>query len=242
MDPTRDNLMIRFKAFIDGLGIFTLFAVLLLVVLGVAALNGWFKKGEQPEDAAAKIRLDIKAQVQAEQQKFLTKEAIEFVTPNVAKLLANSNPIAVEVKAQVVPGSETEKKLANDVPIDPAQMERGKAVFLFCGACHGQNGEGGPAGPPLAGSEWVNGPVSNLILIQLRGLTGPIEVKGVVYDQFVAGMMPLAHQTDEQIADVLTYVRNSFGNKAPAVKPEEVAAMRGEVGKPQVTVKDLIKP
>jgi mono/diheme cytochrome c family protein len=142
----------------------------------------------------------------------------------------------------LVPGSETEKKLAAEVPIDPAQMEIGKAQYLVCGACHGQNGEGGPAGPPLAGSEWVTGPVSNLIKIQLRGLIGPIEVKGKVYDQFPAGMLPMAYQTDEQIAGALTYVRNSFGNKASAVNPEEVKALRDEVGKPQLTVQDLIKP
>lgn len=241
MDPTRDNPIIRFKAFIDGLGIFTFFAVIILILmLGVAAF-GWFKKGQEPEDKAAETRLVTKSEVDAEQAKFLTEEAIDAVTPNVAQLLVKSNPIAVEVPAQVVPGSETEKKLAADVPIDPAQMEIGKAQFLVCAACHGQNGEGGPAGPPLAGSEWVTGPASNLILIQLRGLTGPIEVAGKVYE-FPAGMMAMAYQTDEQIAGVLTYIRNSFGNKAPAVKPEEVTALRGEVGKPPVTVKDLIKP
>ncbi|MES2982501.1 MAG: cytochrome c [Verrucomicrobiota bacterium] len=243
MDPTRDNLMIRFKAFLDGLGIFTLFAVLLLVILAVAALGGWLKKGEEPEGNAAKIRLGIKEEVVAEQAKFLTKEAVDTVTPNVAKLLASSNPTAVEVPAQVVPGSVTAKKLEEEVPIDPAQMEIGKAQYLVCGACHGQNGEGVEgAGPPLAGSEWVSGPVANLILIQLRGLTGPIEVKGVVYDKFTTGMQPMAYQTDEQIAGALTYIRNSFGNKASAVKPEEVKAQRGEVGKPQATVQDLIKP
>lgn len=244
MDPTRDNLLIRFKAFIDGLGIFTLFAVLLLVILAGAALFGWFPKGEEPEDAAGEIRYGIKAEVDAEQAKFLSEEAIDSVTPNVAKLLANSNPIAVEVPGQVVPGSDTAKKLAEDVPIDPAQMEIGKAQYLICGACHGQNGEGGPAAPPLAGSEWVTGPSSNLIKIQLRGLIGPIEVAGVVYeaDKFPAGMQPMAYQTDEQIAGALTYIRNSFGNKASAVKPEEVKVLRDEVGKPQLTVEDLIKP
>jgi mono/diheme cytochrome c family protein len=242
MDPTRDNLQIRFKAFIDGLGIFTIFAVILLIILGGAAIFGWFPKGEEPEDAAGKIREGIKLEVSAEQAKFLTQDAVDAVTPNVAQLLSNSNPIAVEVPAQLVPGSETEKKLAAEVPIDPAQMEIGKAQYLVCGACHGQNGEGGPAGPPLAGSEWVTGPVSNLIKIQLRGLIGPIEVKGKVYDQFPAGMLPMAYQTDEQIAGALTYVRNSFGNKASAVNPEEVKALRDEVGKPQLTVQDLIKP
>ena len=241
MDPTRDNLLIRFKAFIDGLGIITLFAVLLLVIFGAAAAFGWLKKGAEPEDAAAKIRQSVKAEVVAEQAKFLSNSAIDSVTPNVAKLLANSNPIALEVPAQVVPGSETAKKLAGDVSIDPAQMEIGKAQFLVCGACHGQNGEGTAAGPPLAGSEWVTGPISNLVRIQLRGLKGPIEVAGKVYD-FPAGMMALSYQTDEQVAAVLTYIRNSFGNKASAVKPEDVQSLRSEVGQPQVTVEELTKP
>jgi mono/diheme cytochrome c family protein len=156
-----------------------------------------------------------------------------------------------------VPGSDTAKKLADapvadlasidkpaadaDAPIDPAVMEIGKAQFMVCGACHGQNGEGSPAGPPLAGSEWVTGPVSNLVIIQLRGLKGPITVAGKEYN-FPAGMTPMAYQTDEQIAGVLTYIRNSFGNKASAVKPEQVAALRGEVSKPQATVEELTKP
>lgn len=241
MDPTRDNPIIRFKAFIDGLGIFTFFAVIILILMLGAAAFGWFKKGQEPEDAAAQIRLNTKSEVQGEQDKFLNMEAVEAIVPNVAKLLVNSKPIALEVPAQLVPGSETAKKIEQDQPIDPAQMEIGKTQFMVCAACHGQNGEGGPAGPPLAGSEWVTGPASNLILIQLRGLTGPIEVAGKVYE-FPAGMMAMAYQTDEQIAGVLTYIRNHFGNKAPAVKPEEVAALRGEVGKPAVTVKDLIKP
>ncbi len=84
-------------------------------------------------------------------------------------------------------------------------------------------------------------PVSNLIKIQLRGLAGPITVKGVDYD-LPAPMNQMSYQTDEQIAGVLTYIRNSFGNKAYAVTPEQVAAMRAEVGKPAATVDDLIKP
>ncbi len=126
-------------------------------------------------------------------------------------------------------------------PIDPAVMEVGKAQFLVCGACHGQNGEGGPIAPPLAGSDWVKGPVSNLIRIQLRGLQGPITVSGKEYNM-PGGMAALSYQTDAQIAGVLTYVRNSFGNKASAVTPEQVAALRSEVGKPQITAQELTKP
>ncbi|MDE0835615.1 MAG: cytochrome c [Akkermansiaceae bacterium] len=257
MDPTRDNPLIRIKAFLDGLGILTLFAVLLLLILGIGALAGWFRKGEEPEDAAGKIRYEISDEVKASQQAFLSKEQIGAAVAGVAQTLSESKPVAIEKPEQMVPGSDTAKELAAaptvdtttidappenaDAPIDPAQMEIGKTQFLVCGACHGQNGEGGPAGPPLAGSEWVTGPISNLILIQLRGLKGPIEIAGKVYE-FPAGMTPMGYQTDEQIAGALTYIRNSFGNKASAVKPEQVAAMRGEVGKPQVTVEELTKP
>ena len=125
--------------------------------------------------------------------------------------------------------------------VDPAVLEKGKIQFMICAACHGQQGEGTAAAPPLAGSEWVMGPAENLIRIQLRGLRGPITVKGREYD-IAAGMAPMAYQRDEQIAAVLTYVRQSFGNNAPAVEPAQVATLRGEVGKPQLTVADLVKP
>ncbi|MGL5018120.1 MAG: c-type cytochrome, partial [Luteolibacter sp.] len=130
---------------------------------------------------------------------------------------------------------------AVDGSIDPAFMKTGKQQFLVCGACHGQSGEGTAAGPPLAGSEWVTGPEENLIRIQLRGLQGPIKVKGVEYN-FPAGMAAMAYQSDEQIAAVLTYVRNSFGNTAPPVTAAAVAALRGEVGKPQLSAAELIPP
>ncbi len=128
----------------------------------------------------------------------------------------------------------------SDAP-DPEIMKAGQQQFILCGACHGQSGEGGAAGPPLAGSEWVNGPAENLIRIQLRGLVGPITVKGVEYNM-PGGMVAMAYQSDEQIASVLTYVRNSFGNSAPPVTPEDVAAFREEVGQPQLIAAELIPP
>lgn len=128
-----------------------------------------------------------------------------------------------------------------DSKVEPDTSKIGKQQYMLCGACHGQQGEGTAAAPPLAGSEWVTGPAENLIRIQLRGLTGPIKVKGQEY-HFPAGMMAMAYQTDEQIAAVLTHIRSSFGNNAPAVAPAEVAALRGEVGKPQLTAAELIQP
>ena len=130
----------------------------------------------------------------------------------------------------------------SETAIDPAVREAGRQQFILCQACHGADGMGvANLAPPLAGSEWVMGPAENLIRIQLRGLQGPIEVKGTKYE-FVAPMPPQAFQTDEQMAQVLTYVRNSFGNRAPAVLPEDVAALRSEAGKPSLTEADLIPP
>ena len=131
--------------------------------------------------------------------------------------------------------------VAEAAPPDADVMKSGKVQFMICAACHGQSGEGTAAAPPLAGSEWVNGPVENLIRIQLRGLVGPIPVKGETRE-YPGGMAPLAYQSDEQIAAVLTYVRNSFGNSAPAVSTEQVKTLRGEVGKPQLTLADLVIP
>ena len=126
-------------------------------------------------------------------------------------------------------------------PVAPIDPKLGAQQYMLCGACHGQQGEGTAAAPPLAGSEWVTGSAENLIRIQLRGLTGPIKVKGKEYN-FPVGMMAMAYQTDEQIAAVLTHVRSNFGNKAAPVTAIDVAALRSEVGKPQLIVTDLIQP
>jgi mono/diheme cytochrome c family protein len=251
MDPNRDNPIVRFTTFWWSIGAFLIFTALLAVIM---LFNR--KPSTTLEEAAAKPRYEIKAKVEAAQAATLPKEVIEAAIPAVAQKLAASKPAAVEKPDQVVPGSATAAKLAAapavdtsaidaapaaDEPIDPAVMEIGKVQFMVCAACHGQNGEGGPIAPPLAGSDWVTGPVSNLIRIQLRGLQGPITVSGKQYN-FAAPMAALAYQTDEQVAAVLTYVRNSFGNKASAVKPEQVAALRSEVGKPPLTEADLTKP
>lgn len=120
------------------------------------------------------------------------------------------------------------------------QLAMGKTQYIQCQACHGPDGAGAPGiGPPLAGSEWVTGPVENLIRIQLRGIQGPLMVKGTEYNLM---MPPLAYQTDDQIAAVLTYIRNNFGNKASAVSPAQVAALRSEAGKPMLSQADLIPP
>ena len=251
MDPSRDNPIIRFTTFWWGIGTFFIFAALFAVI--------WlFNSSEMTslEDPRAQERYATRQKVDAAQTASLSAEAIKTATLVVGKQLAASKPVAVETPAQVVPGSETSKKLAaapavdtsaidapaaTDAPIDPAVMAAGKVSYVICGVCHGENGEGKAIAPPLAGSEWVTGPISNLIRIQLRGLQGAITVAGKEYNM-LGGMAALNYQTDEQIAGVLTYIRNSFGNKASAVTPEQVAALRSEVGKPQLSAAELTKP
>jgi mono/diheme cytochrome c family protein len=108
---------------------------------------------------------------------------------------------------------------------------KGRSLYArdgFCVTCHQKDGKGLPnAGfPPLAGTKWVSGNEDRLIKVVLNGLHGPIEVAGTKYRGDVP-MTPFgAMLKDEELAAVLTYVRNSFGNKAAAVLPEKVAQVR----------------
>ena len=102
----------------------------------------------------------------------------------------------------------------------------GASVFSSrCAACHQATGQGLPgAFPPLAGSEFVLGDGERAVRIVLRGLSGPVTVKGLPFNN---GMPAWADQlSDAEIAAVLTYVRSSFGNVAPAVTADVVAAQR----------------
>ena len=96
-----------------------------------------------------------------------------------------------------------------------------------CITCHQENGQGLPAAqfPPLAESEWVSGDPDRLIKLTLHGLLGPIKVKGVAYQGLVP-MTPFKGLSNEELAAVLTYVRNSFGNKGSTIQPEHIEAMR----------------
>lgn len=109
----------------------------------------------------------------------------------------------------------------------PAVMEKGKAIYgKECLSCHQPDGLGVQGmNPPLAQTEWVLGPKNRLINIVVNGLTDPIEIDG---DTFHNPMPPHPHLTDQEVADVLTYVRNSFGNKASAVTAREVKKVRAE--------------
>jgi mono/diheme cytochrome c family protein len=108
--------------------------------------------------------------------------------------------------------------------------ERGKKVFAAnCQTCHQANGQGVPGQyPPLAGSEFTIGGSRRPAMIVLKGLTGPVKVKGQMYGTAV--MQPWDKTlTDQKIADVLTYVRSEWGNNASPVTAEQIAALRKEL-------------
>ncbi|CAG5004108.1 hypothetical protein DYBT9275_03300 [Dyadobacter sp. CECT 9275] len=107
----------------------------------------------------------------------------------------------------------------------------GKEIYAkegYCATCHQPDGKGLTASgfPPLTGTKWVTGNEDRLIKIALKGLLGPIEVVGKKYPGQVP-MTPFAGLlNDTEVAAVLTYVRNSFGNQAPAILPEKVKKVR----------------
>jgi mono/diheme cytochrome c family protein len=114
----------------------------------------------------------------------------------------------------------------------PNPLEMGLRVYNkpTCVACHQSGGQGVPGQfPPLAGSEWVNEPEpGRVIRIVLNGLQGPITVKG---NEFNNTMVPWNSLSDDDIAAVLTYVRQNkeWGNDAPPVTPERVKAVREKI-------------
>jgi mono/diheme cytochrome c family protein len=112
-------------------------------------------------------------------------------------------------------------------------IERGKAIYgKTCIACHQATGQGSPGQfPPLRGSEWVNEQEpGRVIRIALQGLHGPITVKGMSFNNT---MVPWNILSDSDLAAVLTYVRQNkdWGNKAPAVTPAQVKAIRDKIQK-----------
>lgn len=101
----------------------------------------------------------------------------------------------------------------------------GKAIYdALCLTCHQADAKGLPGiYPPLATSDWIAGEPRPLIRVVLHGLSGPIQVNGQTY-----GVMPMPPMglSDQHLAEVLSYVRASFGNNAQAVTPDQVAAER----------------
>ena len=123
-------------------------------------------------------------------------------------------------------------------PTEEVVRDIGKETYATCAACHMQDGNGSATVPPLAGSEWVTGSTDRLAHIILRGVSGPIEVKGKVWN----GIMPAQPVNAEKLAAVMNYVRNNFGNESSEEVTEAMAAKAiEEIGRsPSVTADVLL--
>jgi glucose/arabinose dehydrogenase/mono/diheme cytochrome c family protein len=112
--------------------------------------------------------------------------------------------------------------------LDKGKTVTGAQIYdIYCRACHQKDGKGdGLRFPPLDNSEWVKGDKKKLMNIVLNGLAGTIEVKDRPYNSL---MPPLNFLKDEDIAQVLTYIRQNFDNNAGIVSPGEVNKFRNTV-------------
>ena len=151
------------------------------------------------------------------------KPVDNWIKPVLETALATLNGRAVEA----APKREYKTDLTGR---DKELYLKGAEVYSregHCITCHQENGLGLPAAsfPPIAKTNWAQGNEERLIKLTLHGLSGPIEINGTKFPGLVP-MTPFKGLKDEEIAAVLTYVRNSFGNKASVITPEKVAAVR----------------
>ena len=116
------------------------------------------------------------------------------------------------------------KQKLNETPT--ASIERGKAIYLKeCLSCHQADGGGVPhINPPLAGNTVLLNDKTKIIWVVLKGMTDRIPIDDEYYSNNMASH---AYLSNQEIADVLSYVRNSFGNKATVITAAEVKIVRG---------------
>jgi nitrite reductase (NO-forming) len=105
------------------------------------------------------------------------------------------------------------------------QLEAGESIYAqACLACHQYQGQGLPGMiPPLADSDYLREDRERNIAVLLQGLSGPLTVKGKYYNSFMPQFSMLS---DQEIANVLTFVRHSWGNNLDAINPAEVTTLR----------------
>lgn len=134
----------------------------------------------------------------------------------------------------------TEQQVARVVGGEPAEIggsapPTGPGAIVYaanCAICHGVNGEGTPrAFPPFRKNSFVTGDPQQVINAVLGGLSGPVTVNGKMYNgsgaQTVGSMPPFKGKlTNAQIADVITFIRTSWGNSASPVTQDQVAATK----------------
>lgn len=130
-------------------------------------------------------------------------------------------------KKDTLTTTEAPKSMLEETPTAgglESKIASGKAVYeKVCQACHQADGKGLPATfPPLAGSDYLEADLPRAIGGVVNGLSGEITVNGEKYNQ----AMPAATLSDDEVANVFTYVLNNFGNKGGEVNAADVKAVR----------------
>ena len=209
-----------------------------LIVTGYSYLA--LRQGTSEDALRRQAQKDLRAENAKKAQALLTeparnadgsfriplKDAVALVAKDpkvVAKLQAAAGPAPAPAAAPATPAAASNVF----VKASDEQMKRGAAVYArTCIACHQPTGLGlPPVFPPLANAPIVAGNPELPVKFILQGLMGPITVNGMTYNSM---MPPVAGVSDADIADVLTYVRQSFGNKANAVTADQVKAIRAD--------------
>jgi mono/diheme cytochrome c family protein len=139
--------------------------------------------------------------------------------------------------ARVYNENQREFGTAKAAPVQIDPVAAGEKLFnnAACNTCHQSTGLGTPGAiPPLAGSEWAQGPEDRVIRIVLYGLQGPIKVAGKDFNSAMPAFGKVAgggfNWSDDKIANVLTYVRQAWGNKAAPITAAKVAEIHAKEG------------
>ncbi|HZR38196.1 MAG TPA: copper-containing nitrite reductase [Nevskia sp.] len=134
--------------------------------------------------------------------------------------------------ANLAPVSEARAAAASGTLTPEQQIKAGEARFTgTCSVCHQANGRGLPnVFPPLAGSDFLMADKQRSIGIVLNGLSGKVSVNGAAFDSV---MPPMSQLNDDELANILTYVRNTWGNSGEAVSAAEVKAVRDSTKRPE---------
>jgi len=208
------------------------FAAAALIVVAFAYLA--VRQAPNAEAERRQAQRDLRAENDKKAQVLLTEPAVNadgtyrIPVKDAVALIAADNAIISRIQAAAAPAPAVPLPAMDAGPFVKAsdeQMKRGAAVYArTCIACHQPTGLGlPPVFPPIANAPIVVGNPELPIKFILHGLIGPITVNGMTYNSM---MPPVVGVSDEDVADVLTYVRQSFGNQGNAVSVNRVKAVR----------------
>ncbi|MDP5019397.1 MAG: cytochrome c [Opitutales bacterium] len=200
-----------------------------LIVTGYSYLA--LRQGPDEDALRRQAQKDLRAENTKKAQALLTEPArnadgsFRIPLKDAVALVAKDPKVVAKLQAAAGPAPAPAAASNAFVKASDEQMKRGAAVYArTCIACHQPTGLGlPPVFPPLANAPIVVGNPELPVKFILQGLMGPITVNGMTYNSM---MPPVAGVSDADIADVLTYVRQSFGNQGNPVTADQVKAIR----------------